>query len=177
MAGRSSMRETRRQSKKDRSSPSVFTEARARRMMGAPGAGRPLLLFTLLALALVASPAAATLRYQHHLSDSRNHLPTVDDDGWLLLVRVCRVHSTAPTYADAAHSRRRCDFVSVGDALAAARDHSVVEVEAGRYLESTTIRVRATNVTLRYNAPSLVRPSWPLNPPSPQPPPNPNDDL
>ena len=159
------------------SSTSVFTEARARRMMRPPGAGRLLLLFTLfLALALlVARPAAASLRYQHNLSDSRNKLSTVDDDGRLLLVRVCRVHSTAAaTYA--AHSRRRCDFVSVGEALAAARDHSVVDVEAGRYLEST-IRVRATNVTLRYIAPSLVRPSWPLSPPPPQPPPNPNDDL
>ncbi|ELR23825.1 uncharacterized protein ACA1_335220 [Acanthamoeba castellanii str. Neff] len=44
--------------------------------------------------------------------------------------------------------RRHCDYVSTGAALAAARDHSVVDVEAGRYFEST-VRVRANNVTLR----------------------------
>jgi hypothetical protein len=117
-------------------------------------------LCILLAVAVLARPAtAASLRYQHdlsnhHRSSSRGQLSsTADDDGQLRNVRVCQVHSTTTTTT--ANSRRHCDYVSTGAALAAARDHSVVDVEAGRYFEST-VRVRANNVTLRYAQPPVL---------------------
>ena len=113
---------------------------------GRPGTG---VLLMLLALALLAHPAAASLRsFPLANNPSRSGLlSTVDDDHQLLHLKVCQAHHPA---SDTANSRRHyCDFVSVSAALAAARDHSVVEVEAGRYIESP-IRVLSNNVTLRY---------------------------
>jgi hypothetical protein len=131
-------------------------------------AGRPRtgVLLMLFALAVLAPPAASLRYYQHDLSNhpSRSgELSTVDDDDQLLHLKVC--HTASHT----ANRRRHCDFVSVSEALAAARAHSVVDVEAGRYVESS-MRVLSNNVTLRYITPRGSPFPSPLDPPRPQPP-------